>query len=187
MDALLASIPQLVEAGVTLFISLIENLPTIILEIVKAVPQIIAGIVTAFTESIPKIVEVGANLVRGLWEGIQSLASWLWDKVSGWISSIWDGICNFFGIASPSKEMGWVGEMLVEGLAGSCYSVSHQHGYDAFRAFRCRADVQWTGVQRHHSAHHRRHDLGSDSGGDPVDAECRLCAQSWNGIRSDTT
>ena len=63
--------------------------------------------------------EVGANLVRGLWEGIQSLASWLWDKVSGWISSIWDGICDFFGIASPSKEMGWVGEMLVEGLAGS--------------------------------------------------------------------
>ena len=119
MDALLASIPQLVEAGVTLFISLIENLPTIILEIVKAVPQIIAGIVTAFTESIPKIVEVGANLVRGLWEGIQSLASWLWNKVSGWISSIWDGICDFFGIASPSKEMGWVGEMLVEGLAGS--------------------------------------------------------------------
>lgn len=119
MDALLASIPQLVEAGVTLFISLIENLPTIILEIVKAVPQIIAGIVTAFTESIPKIVEVGANLVRGLWEGIQSLASWLWDKVSGWISSIWDGICDFFGIHSPSKEMGWIGEMLVEGLAGS--------------------------------------------------------------------
>lgn len=119
VDALLASIPQLVETGVTLFISLIENLPTIILEIVKAVPQIIEGIVNAFTESIPQIVEVGANLVRGLWEGIQSLASWLWDKVSGWISSIWDGICDFFGIASPSKEMGWVGEMLVEGLAGS--------------------------------------------------------------------
>lgn len=47
------------------------------------------------------------------------LASWLWDKVSGWISSIWDGICDFFGIHSPSKEMAWVGEMLVKGLAGS--------------------------------------------------------------------
>lgn len=47
------------------------------------------------------------------------LASWLWDKVSGWISSIWDGICDYFGIHSPSKEMAWVGEMLVKGLAGS--------------------------------------------------------------------
>ena len=39
--------------------------------------------------------------------------------MSGWISGIWDGICSFFGIHSPSKEMAWVGEMLVKGLAGS--------------------------------------------------------------------
>ena len=62
---------------------------------------------------------VGGNLVRGLWQGIQSLASWLWNKVSGWISSIWDGICDFFGIHSPSDEMAWIGEMLVKGLSGS--------------------------------------------------------------------
>jgi len=68
--------------------------------------------------------------VSGLWQGIQSLASWLWDKVSGWISSIWDGICDFFGIASPSKEMGWVGKMMVEGLAGSIDS----NGKDAVNA-----------------------------------------------------
>ena len=55
--------------------------------------------------------------MRGLWDGIQSLAGWLWDKVSGWISSIWDGICDFFGIASPSKRMAWVSEMNVEGAA----------------------------------------------------------------------
>lgn len=39
--------------------------------------------------------------------------------MSGWISGIWDGICDFFGIHSPSREMAWVGEMLVKGLAGS--------------------------------------------------------------------
>lgn len=65
-----------------------------------------------------------------MWEGIQSLASWLWDKISGWISSIWDGICDFFGIHSPSKEMGWIGEMLVEGLAGSI----DKNGKDAVRS-----------------------------------------------------
>jgi len=66
-----------------------------------------------------QIVNVGKNIVQGLWSGIQSLAGWIWDKVSGWISGIWDGICSFFGINSPSKEMAWVGEMLVKGLAGS--------------------------------------------------------------------
>lgn len=119
VNALINSIPQIIQAGVQLFVSLIQNLPTIIVEIVKAVPQIIAGIVNAFTSSIGQIVNVGKNIVQGLWSGIQSLAGWIWDKVSGWISSIWDGICSFFGINSPSKEMAWVGEMLVQGLAGS--------------------------------------------------------------------
>jgi phage-related protein len=63
-------------------------------------------------------VEVGANLVRGLWEGIQSLATWIWDKVSGWAEDLWDGICDFFGIHSPSRKMAWIGDMMMEGLAG---------------------------------------------------------------------
>lgn len=130
VNALINSIPQIVQAGVTLFISLIKNLPTIIVEIVKAVPQILSGLVSAFGKGVSQLADVGANLVRGLWQGIQSLASWLWNKVSSWISSIWDGICDFFGIASPSKEMGWVGEMLVEGLAGAI----NTNGKDAVAA-----------------------------------------------------
>ena len=119
VNALIGNIDKIIMAGVELFVALIENLPTIIVEIVKAVPQIIAGIVKAFGSLMYKIVEIGGNIVKGLWQGIQQLASWLWDKVSGWISSIWDGICDFFGIHSPSREMAWVGEMLVKGLAGS--------------------------------------------------------------------
>ena len=114
VNALIGNIDKIIMAGVQLFVALIENLPTIIVEIVKAVPQIIAGIVKAFGSLMYKIVEIGGNIVKGLWSGITQLASWLWDKVSGWISSIWDGICDFFGIHSPSKEMAWVGEMLVK-------------------------------------------------------------------------
>ena len=119
VNGVLGNLDKIIMAGVELFVSLIENLPTIIVEIVKAVPQIIAGIVKAFGSLMYKIVEIGGNIVKGLWDGITGLASWLWDKVTGWISGIWDGICDFFGINSPSKEMAWVGEMLVKGLAGS--------------------------------------------------------------------
>ena len=127
---LLDSIPQIIETGVTLLTSLIANLPTIIVEIVKAAPRIISSLVSAFDSGVYQMVNVGSNLVRGLWQGIQSLASWLWNRVSAWITSIWDGICNFFGIASPSKEMGWIGEMLVDGLAGSI----NANGKDAVKA-----------------------------------------------------
>lgn len=115
---LVNSIPQLINAGIELFVAIISDLPHIITEIVKAVPQIITGIITAFGNLLYKFPEIGKNIVRGLWEGIQGLASWLWDKVSGWISSIWDGICDFFGIHSPSREMAWIGEMMTKGLAG---------------------------------------------------------------------
>lgn len=119
VNALIDNIPAIIQAGIDLLISLVKNLPTIIKEIVKAVPKIIEGIVKAFGSLMYKIVEIGGNIVKGLWDGICGLASWLWDSVSGWISGIWDGICDFFGIHSPSKEMVWVGEMLVKGLAGS--------------------------------------------------------------------
>ena len=130
INAILNNIPLIIQAGIQLLTSLITNLPTIIIEIVKAIPQIIVGIVEALGKGVSQMAEVGVNLVKGLWQGIQSLASWLWDKVSGWISSIWDGICDFFGIASPSKEMGWIGEMLVDGLAGSI----KDNGKDAVKA-----------------------------------------------------
>ena len=119
VNALIDNIPAIIQAGIDLLISLVKNLPTIIKGIVKAVPKIIEGIVKAFGSLMYKIVEIGGNIVKGLWDGICGLASWLWDSVSGWISGIWDGICDFFGIHSPSKEMAWVGEMLVKGLAGS--------------------------------------------------------------------
>lgn len=80
---------------------------------------ICTGLVNALGKGVSQLAEVGGNLVKGLWQGIQQLAGWLWDKVSGWISSIWDGICDFFGIHSPSDEMAWIGEMLVKGLSGS--------------------------------------------------------------------
>lgn len=68
----------------------------------------------------------GASLVSVLWQGIQSLAGWLWNRVSNWVYSIWNGILGFFGIHSPSKQMAWVGDMLVAGLAGAITSRGHK-------------------------------------------------------------
>ncbi len=113
------NLPAIIQMGIELIVQLAVGLVKAIPQLVAALPQIIAAIVQGLGKAVGAVFEIGKNIVSGLWQGIQSLASWLWDKVSGWISSIWDGICDFFGIASPSKEMGWVGKMMVEGLAGS--------------------------------------------------------------------
>lgn len=118
INALISNLPLLINTGIQLFTSLITNLPTIIIEIVKAVPQILSSIINGFAAGFSQMADVGKNLVKGLWEGIQSLAGWIWDKVSSWASDLWSGIKNFFGIHSPSKKMSWIGDMLMEGLAG---------------------------------------------------------------------
>lgn len=116
---LVDNLPMLVEAGISLVVQLAIGMVQAIPQLIAALPEIIGAVVEGLAQLPGMIFEIGGNLVKGLWEGIQSLAGWIWDQVSGWASSIWDGICGFFGIHSPSTEMAWVGEMLVEGLAGS--------------------------------------------------------------------
>lgn len=126
LSAIGGAIPLLVQAGIQLLTSLIRALPTIIGTIVSAIPRIIYGIVRAVMGGVGQMISAGASLVSGLWQGIQSLAGWLWNRVANWVSSIWNGILGFFGIHSPSKQMAWVGDMLVAGLAGAITTRGHK-------------------------------------------------------------
>lgn len=119
VNAIVGNVDKIILAGVKLLVSLIKNLPQIIVSIVKAVPQIIAAIVKGFASGASQMASIGLNLIKGIWNGIGDAASWLWGKVSGFCSNLMGKIKGFFGIHSPSTEMAWVGEMLVEGLAGS--------------------------------------------------------------------
>ena len=130
VNAIVGNVDKIILAGVQLFVALIKNLPQIIASIVKAVPQIISAIVKGFAGGVSQMASIGLNLIKGIWNGIGDAASWLWGKVSGFCSSLMSKIKGFFGIHSPSTEMAWVGEMLVEGLAGSI----EDNGSDAVRA-----------------------------------------------------
>jgi phage-related protein len=114
---LIDSLPLIIEAGVKLFISLIENLPTIIIEIVKALPQIIVAIVKGIVGAIPQLISAGADLIKGLWQGIVGMGTWLWDKIKGFFKGITDKIKDFFGIKSPSKVFAGLGKMIPAGFA----------------------------------------------------------------------
>lgn len=113
------NLPTIIETGINLLVQLGLGIIQAIPQLVAQLPQIISAIVGGLADLPGMMLEIGGNLVKGLWEGIQGLAGWIWDQISGWASSIWDGICGFFGIHSPSTKLAWVGEMMVDGLAGS--------------------------------------------------------------------
>lgn len=61
-------------------------------------------------------VEVGEYLIDGIVDGIVSGATSLGEKVEEVGQTIKDGICDFFGINSPSKVMAEIGRYIDEGL-----------------------------------------------------------------------
>lgn len=134
VQGLLDAIPVLVAALPAIITAIVEfvigAIPQIIISIVKAVPQIISAIVKGFASGASQMASIGLNLIKEICNGISDATSWLWSKVSGFCSSLLSKIKGFFGIHSPSTEMAWVGEMLVEGLAGSI----EDNGRDAVKA-----------------------------------------------------
>lgn len=117
IDALLDNVPLIVEAGVELLAALLTNTPTIIAEVVMAIPDIILGIVNAIVGRKDDIVQAGKNLMLGLKDGIIGAAASVVESAKQAASSVLKKVKSVFGIASPSKEMAWMGKMLDTGLA----------------------------------------------------------------------
>lgn len=119
VQTLIQLAPTLISSGWEMIKQLAAGIWDAAGQVWDTIKSVASGILDSAKEALASAAEVGKNLVLGIWDGIKSLAGWLWDQVSAWVESIWDGILDFFGIASPSKQMKWVGSMLVEGLAGS--------------------------------------------------------------------
>ena len=119
----------------TLFNSVVDNLPSIlkgavefiktftlalikaIPEIVKRLPEIISIMVeTLISDGIPALFEVGMELVKGLIEGMFSIN--LWDVIKSVGNGIVNGFKKLFGIKSPSRVMAdEIGKNLALGIA----------------------------------------------------------------------
>ena len=84
----------------------------------ETLPEVIDNALNIIGELPEKMLSIGTDIVRGIWEGISASGGWLWDQVKGFCGGIADGICNFFGINSPSKLMrDTVGIGIAEGIA----------------------------------------------------------------------
>ena len=78
----------------------------------------VVSTVTGILSDLPsKVLSIGGDLVTGLWNGISNKLTWLKNKIRSFTDSVLDSIADFFGVASPSKETAWIGDMLDQGLA----------------------------------------------------------------------
>ncbi len=85
-----------------------------------AVPTIIIGTISLvlgfLAELAPRAVQFGANIVQGLIAGITSMLGALRSTAQSMGSTVLGAVTGALGIASPSREMRWLGEMTGAGF-----------------------------------------------------------------------
>ena len=61
---------------------------------------------------------LGYNIGMGIYNGLVSSGSWLSTLAWNTAVNMYNSACRALGIASPSKEFAWIGEMITRGLGG---------------------------------------------------------------------
>lgn len=109
-------LPDILAQGGSLLLELVTGIIEALPDLVIAVGELIGTIVTTLDDY--DWLEIGKNILLGIKDGLLSILDTLADAITQIGSYIWNGICDYFGIASPSKLAAWAGQMIAEGLAG---------------------------------------------------------------------
>lgn len=115
---------KIVTAGKDAIISFIEGFGEAAAELAAGALRVILDFLIDLERAIdlywPRIIDQGGKvaeaLVEGTVEGLGRIGGRIKDKLVEIVGDAWDAILGFFGISSPSKEMAWVGEMLILGM-----------------------------------------------------------------------
>lgn len=101
ITALVGMTPQLVQAGITLFVGLVGALPEIISSIVAALPQIIGGIVSALIAAQPELTMAGIELFLSLIANLPAIIAGVISAVPQIIESL---VSSITGSSGQIKE-----------------------------------------------------------------------------------
>lgn len=77
--------------------------------LIQAIPDLLAMLPEIFDNILNELgsydwLGIGKNIIDGIAEGVTSFAKNLADAAISAVGDAWDGICNWLGIASPSKK-----------------------------------------------------------------------------------
>lgn len=116
LDGIIAALPSIVEAGITLFAGLATALVQSIPQIVAALPAIWNAIKSGFTAAWPMMKEAGMQLIQMVAQGISAAAGFITGKASEIWNSIKSSASTAWSNMKSSASAAW-GQMASD-LAG---------------------------------------------------------------------
>lgn len=95
-------LPDFLTKGLELLGELGKGLIEAIPDVLAMLPEIFNNIVDAFAQF--DWIGIGKAIIDGIAQGVSDFAGDLVDSAVGAVGDAWDGICDWLGIASPSKK-----------------------------------------------------------------------------------
>lgn len=114
---LISNLPQIMSAAIQIMAQLIAGIGSMIGRVGTAAMQIGRQIWNSIKGFAGQMASAGRDLMMGLVQGIASAIGSVISAVVNAAKGILGAVKGVFGIASPSKETAWMGEMLAQGLA----------------------------------------------------------------------
>lgn len=178
INTIIAHIPDFITAGVSLLVSIVQDLPTIVKNVVAAIPDIVDSLVDTLLDpgNIMLFIDAGVQLMMGLAQGILDAIPRLLKKAIEGLGKLVDGILGWLGIKSPSRVFAEIGDYCMQGLG-----VGFDEGTDdAVRAAR-------SAVSEVTEAAQAQIDIGAAAGTTgPLNGNSAIVIQSVN-IQADHT
>lgn len=103
VTAIIENVPKLIEAAFEVVATLVSGIVNYLPELGRAAGEIIGTLLSGLAELWTGFLDAGRHIVEGIWEGIKGAGDWLWQQIKGFFGDLLSGICEFLGIASPSK------------------------------------------------------------------------------------
>lgn len=100
--AFIQDLPNVIATGAQILFSLVTGILQSIPSLLAGIGEVVANIINTITGT--DWIEVGKDILRGIGEGIGNMGQWLIDKAIECVQGAFDGICEWLGIASPSKK-----------------------------------------------------------------------------------
>lgn len=116
LNACIALVGSFIQVGGTIVTMIGNGLTNAQNKLKEAGARLFETFKSAISAKLASIRQVGGNLVQGLWNGISDKVGWIVGQIRSFGSSVMNAIKGIFGVHSPSTEMKWVGQMLVEGF-----------------------------------------------------------------------
>ena len=177
--ALPTLLPLLIDAAVSLIVTMCENFTEIIMPIIDILPEVIVSVCNALLDNLPALISGVGELIVGLCRAFPQILVALWEAIKGIFTSLAEKIIGFFEPVKNAISNAWEAMGSVPGLSNmkamieQIWGAIKEHISTVINAIKDVLSTVWTAIK--------------DNIGAVIDAIKTVISSTWETIKTIIT